>query len=260
VSANPRLFHTTTPLLVGRRMPKKNRRLQLSHQHVPEYPYGPKKFYKQADFGLYGGASIKFGNIKNKKGLVTTKSRRTWKPNVHWKRLYSESLDKFIRIKLTARVLRTVDKVGGLDNYVLGDKPARIKELGMYGWKLRWRVLQTQATAKRIEEQRKDLGLPVQNEEKAALKEQFYSKVGKYPTPKQGPKHKKRGDVWQDDMILKLLERHGSEEAGELETLRIRHQKHTAKLRALRSKQWKTRWWKQMMPRPVLSEPQSQIK
>jgi len=37
--------------------------------------------------------------------------------------------------------MRTINKVGGLDQYVLGDKTARIKELGVKGWELRWRVL-----------------------------------------------------------------------------------------------------------------------
>lgn len=37
----------------------------------------------------------------------------------------------------------TIDKVGGLDNYLLGSKTARLKELGPKGWKLRHRVLKS---------------------------------------------------------------------------------------------------------------------
>lgn len=40
-----------------------------------------------------------------------------------------------------------MDKVGGLDNYLLGNKPARVRELGPMGWSLRWKVLES-ATAK----------------------------------------------------------------------------------------------------------------
>lgn len=48
-----------------------------------------------------------------------------------------------MRVKVTTRVLRTIDKCGGLDEYLLGEKAARIKELGMLGWLLRWRVMNT---------------------------------------------------------------------------------------------------------------------
>ena len=43
-----------------------------------------------------------------------------------------------MQVKVQARVLRTIDKVGGLDEYLLGNKPARIKELGVEGCRYRW--------------------------------------------------------------------------------------------------------------------------
>jgi len=58
--------------------------------------------------------------------------------------------------------LRTIDKVGGLDEYLLGEKPMRLKELGMGGWRLRWRVMQTESVKARFAEERKRLGLPEQ--------------------------------------------------------------------------------------------------
>ena len=63
-------------------------------------------------------------------------------------------------IKITAAVMRTIRKCGGLDEYLLGDKPARIKELGLFGWQLRWRVLNTPTMKARLAEERKRLGLP----------------------------------------------------------------------------------------------------
>lgn len=92
------------------------------------------------------------------------KNRRYWRPNVHFKRLWSESLGSLIRVRITARVLRTVDKCGGLDEYLLGDKAGRIKELGMGGWKLRWRIMQTEAVKERFRRQREALGLPPKDE------------------------------------------------------------------------------------------------
>lgn len=92
------------------------------------------------------------------------KTRRYWRPNVHSKRLWSESLGSFIKIRVTARVLRTVDKCGGLDEYLLGEKAGRIKELGMGGWKLRWRIMQTEKVKERFRLQREMLGLPPKQE------------------------------------------------------------------------------------------------
>ena len=41
---------------------------------------------------------------------------------------------------MTAKVLKTISKEGGIDNY-LTKEGLRIKELGPTGWKLRYRVL-----------------------------------------------------------------------------------------------------------------------
>ena len=69
-----------------------------------------------------------------------------------------------MKTRVTARVLRTIDKVGGLDEYLLGEKAQRIKELGMGGWKLRWRVMQTPMVKRRFAAQREALGLPPREE------------------------------------------------------------------------------------------------
>ena len=75
-------------------------------------------------------------------------------------RLWSEALARFVRVKVHARVLRTIDKVGGLDEYLLGEKAMRIKELGMAGWALRWRLMRTEMVRERFRAQRIALGLP----------------------------------------------------------------------------------------------------
>jgi large subunit ribosomal protein L28 len=47
-----------------------------------------------------------------------------------------------------------------LDEYLLGTKARRIKELGMGGWKLRWRIMQTDKVKERFRKAREAFGLP----------------------------------------------------------------------------------------------------
>lgn len=56
--------------------------------------------------------------------------------------------------------MRTIDKVGGLDEYLLGNKKARLKELGMGGWALRWKLGQTEMVRERFRLERERLGVP----------------------------------------------------------------------------------------------------
>jgi len=131
--------------------------------HIPEYPLGERQVYKQANTGLYGRARVRFGNnVSEDHGIRT---RRKWRPNVQTKRLWSESLGCFVRTRLTTRVLRTVDKLGGLDAYLLGEKTRRIEDLGPWGWKLRWRIMQTDAVRERFRRERIALGLPAEGRE-----------------------------------------------------------------------------------------------
>lgn len=125
---------------------------------IPPYPLGPRQTYHQSNTGLYGSARIRFGNRVSERNEI--KTRRTWRPNVHHKRLWSSSLRTYVRTRVTTRVLRTIDKVGGLDEYLLGIKAARVKELGPWGWRLRWRVMQTPSVRARHAEERELLGLP----------------------------------------------------------------------------------------------------
>lgn len=125
---------------------------------VPAYPYGRFETYKQRNQGLYGRGKIRFGNTVSEK--YDRKSRTTWLPNRHTKRLWSPALGAFIRTRLTARVLRTIDRLGGIDEYLLGAKQKRVRELGPAGWALRWKVIQTPAVQARFAREREALGLP----------------------------------------------------------------------------------------------------
>ncbi|CZR52833.1 related to ribosomal protein of the large subunit, mitochondrial [Phialocephala subalpina] len=161
--SHPSLTHIRTFTCTAANLAKSTKqRLKFEHSAVPPYPYGPSQIYKQSNFGLYGRQKIRFGNIVSEKNEI--KTRRYWRPNVQLKRLWSEALQNYVRIRITTRVLRTVDKVGGLDEYLLGEKASRIKELGTGGWKLRWRIMQTDRVKERFRLQREQLGLPPKEE------------------------------------------------------------------------------------------------
>lgn len=128
---------------------------------MPPYPYGPRRWYKQADSGLYGGRVVQYGN-KISKGRNKGKTRRRWEPHVKLADLESEALGRTITIRVTYACLRTIRKCGGLDQYLLGDKPARIKELGLLGWKLRWKVMNSPVMKEKFAAERENLGLPPQ--------------------------------------------------------------------------------------------------
>ncbi|KAA8917691.1 hypothetical protein TRICI_000130 [Trichomonascus ciferrii] len=118
----------------------------------PKYPYGEATLYKQSNRGLYGGKMIQFGHkiseFKNRNG-------RTFKPNVNRQTLWSEALQRKITLRVATSVLRTITKEGGLDNYLIQDTSARIKELGPMGWRLRYLVL------KKLEDRERSAPKPI---------------------------------------------------------------------------------------------------
>jgi ribosomal protein L28 len=156
-----RAFSTFTPRLASLQWDKNNK--QALAEIVPVYPYGAPTLYKQSARGLYGEQRIRFGNNVSVKGK--NKSRRSWRPNIQMKRLFSKALNRFVQVRVSSRVLRTMDKLGGLDEYLLGEKETRIRELGQSGWWLRWAIMQTNTVKTRFAAERVALGLPASTEE-----------------------------------------------------------------------------------------------
>ncbi len=99
--------------------------------------------FKRAQSGLFAGKTKQYGNnVPHSKH----KTRRTWLPNVQTKRLYSETLNEKIKTKVTTHALKTVDKFGGLDGYLMN---ARISSLGDEGLRLREKLLDAKIAALR---------------------------------------------------------------------------------------------------------------
>jgi len=85
--------------------------------------------------GLYDGRDVGTGNNVP---FSLKKTKRKFKPNVFTKRLYSEILDEMIRFHVTTGALRTIDKMGGLDEYLLKSDKVTQGE----GWRVKHRLLQ----------------------------------------------------------------------------------------------------------------------
>ncbi|KAM5545411.1 hypothetical protein V8D89_000322 [Ganoderma adspersum] len=107
--------------------------------------------FKRAQLGLFHGKTKQFGNsVPNSK----QKTRRSWLPNVHNHRLLSETLGQRLRIKVSTRALKTINKYGGLDQYLLKTKPDL---LGWEGMRLRTMVRDKREKVLREEQRQKAL-------------------------------------------------------------------------------------------------------
>ncbi|KAM6501150.1 50S ribosomal protein L24 [Amanita muscaria] len=87
--------------------------------------------FKRSQLGLFHGKLKQYGNNVP---FSKNKTRRTWLPNVQRKRVYSETFDQMVRLKITTRALRSIKKAGGLDNYLA---KTRHELIGLEGMRLR---------------------------------------------------------------------------------------------------------------------------
>jgi ribosomal protein L28 len=106
---------------------------------VPSFASEPHATYKLRNKILAGGKTIHFGNTVSEH---FNRTRRIWRPNIKVKPLWSDGLGQRVRLRMVTSVLRTVDKVGGLDAYLTCSKRGRMKELGPRGWEIRAAVIQ----------------------------------------------------------------------------------------------------------------------
>lgn len=94
----------------------------ITHSDTFQFVFGKQVRHRsnRSRRGLYNGKDIGTGNNVS---FSKTKTRRTFKPNVILKRVYSETLDAMVRFHMTTSALRSIDKAGGLDNYLMKSNP-----------------------------------------------------------------------------------------------------------------------------------------
>ncbi len=85
-----------------------------------------------------------------RKGVLTgnnvshanNKTRRRYLPNLQSRRLYSEALGQSVRLRIAASTLRTIEKRGGIDGYLVKVTAA---DLDSDLARLRQRIIEQQA-------------------------------------------------------------------------------------------------------------------
>jgi large subunit ribosomal protein L28 len=64
---------------------------------------------------------------------ANNRTRRRFLPNLQRQRLFSETLGESIRLRITSYALRTIERQGGIDGYLLGakdrDLPGELRRL-----------------------------------------------------------------------------------------------------------------------------------
>ncbi|MBF0588798.1 MAG: 50S ribosomal protein L28 [Magnetococcales bacterium] len=70
-----------------------------------------------------GGKAPQSGN---KVSHSQRKTKRKWMPNIQTKMLFSTVLNRSIRVTITTRTLRSVDKAGGIDRYLKLIEPEKL--------------------------------------------------------------------------------------------------------------------------------------
>ena len=54
------------------------------------------------------------------------RTRKVWKPNVQKKTYYSEILEEKLKYEMTTSAMRSIDRAGGFDNYILKTSEKRL--------------------------------------------------------------------------------------------------------------------------------------
>ncbi|KAL7428263.1 hypothetical protein ACHAXH_003878 [Discostella pseudostelligera] len=115
--------------------------------------------------GLYDGKDVRFGNNVP---FSQKKTRRRWNPNMQYKAVYSEVLDEMVKFHLTTSALRTIDKYGGLDEYLLRSKHVSTKGEGE-GQRVRNRIIQKMKHREVLKQQAIERGESVEDWDRIVL-------------------------------------------------------------------------------------------
>lgn len=66
--------------------------------------------------------------VGNNVSHANNKTKRRYLANLQTTRFYSETLKSFFTFKICVRVIRTIDKVGGIDNFLIKYKRNKMSQ------------------------------------------------------------------------------------------------------------------------------------
>jgi len=98
--------------------PPREAPVEISSLNNKKLRYSSQKGHVQraAARGLFEGVHKQYGHNVS---FSHKKTKRVWKPNVQRKHLYSATLNQYFTFKMTTKALKTMDKMGGFDSYLL---------------------------------------------------------------------------------------------------------------------------------------------
>ena len=70
----------------------------------------------------------KQGRSGNNRSHAENKTRRRFEPNLQETSVFSEALNRLVRIRVTPAGLRTLDRKGGIDAFVMSIAPTKLQE------------------------------------------------------------------------------------------------------------------------------------
>jgi len=74
------------------------------------------------------GKSVMVGNNRSH---AENKTKRVFRPNLVQASLFSEALGHTVRLRISANALRTVEKRGGIDAFLLVERDAKLPQSGL---------------------------------------------------------------------------------------------------------------------------------
>lgn len=104
-------------------------------------PLPREPIMNRAKRGLFHGKHIMFGNHV---AHSERKCRRTWLPNIQTHKYTSELLGKEMKLRLTTKAMKCIDKCGGFDNYILNTNLAYLGGENSLGSRLKNQITKAQ--------------------------------------------------------------------------------------------------------------------
>ncbi|MGC6417675.1 MAG: 50S ribosomal protein L28 [Bradymonadia bacterium] len=66
--------------------------------------------------------------VKNKVSHSNVKTKAWMTPNIQKRRLFSDTLDSYVTLRVATRTIRSIEHVGGFDKFILGQDPTSLSK------------------------------------------------------------------------------------------------------------------------------------